>query len=98
MNPFRLTAEAATDLTEIFDYIAGDNVDAAQRVANEIHHELEKLARSPGIGHKREDLTARDVLFWRVYSYLIVYQPTSPLNVIAVLHSRRDVKAILAEH
>lgn len=52
MTRFRLTVEACADLTEIFDYIAEDSVDAAQRVAVEVHKELEKLARNPGIGHK----------------------------------------------
>jgi plasmid stabilization system protein ParE len=37
MSRFRLTAEACADLTEIFDYIAEDNIDAAQRVATEVH-------------------------------------------------------------
>ena len=95
MSRFRLTLEASADLTEIFDYIVEDSIDTAQRVAAEIHKELEKLARNPGIGHKRQDLTNRDLLFWRVYSYLIVYQPTDPINVIAVLHAKRDVKQVL---
>lgn len=97
MNKVRLTAEACTDLTEIFDYIAEDSVDAALRVATEIHSEMEKLARNRGIGHRRPDLTSRDLLFWRVYSYLIVYQPTNPVNIIAVLHAKRDVKKLLKQ-
>jgi hypothetical protein len=35
---------------------------------------------------------------WRVYSYLVVYDPAStPLTVIAVLHGARDVAQILKE-
>ena len=37
MKKFRLSAEAAGDLTEIFDYIAEDNIAAAQRVRAGIH-------------------------------------------------------------
>ena len=70
MKKLRLTAEAATDLTEIFDYIAGDNIDAAQRIAAEIHDQMKKLARNPGLGHQRSDLTSRDLLLCRVYSGL----------------------------
>jgi plasmid stabilization system protein ParE len=81
MKKLRLTAEAVADLTEIFDYIAGGDIDAAQRVAAEIHDEMKKLAGDPGLGHKRSDLTSRDLLFWRVYSYLIVYQPGDPVNI-----------------
>ena len=43
MSRFRLTVEACADLTEIFDYIAQDSINAAQRVAAEVHKELEKL-------------------------------------------------------
>ena len=95
MKRFRLAAEAAADLTEIFNYIAEDSIDAAQRVSVGIYDEMKKLARNPGIGHKRRDLTSRDLLFWPIYSYLVVYQPTSVLNIIAVLHGRRDVRKIL---
>ncbi|MBV8842151.1 MAG: type II toxin-antitoxin system RelE/ParE family toxin [Bryobacterales bacterium] len=58
---------------------------------------MDKLARSPRIGHRRTDLTSRDVLFWRIHSYLIIYQPSDPINVIAVLHASRDVGNILRQ-
>ena len=48
MKNFRLTAEAAEDLTKIFDYIAEDSVDAAQRGASEIYEEMKKLAQCQG--------------------------------------------------
>jgi plasmid stabilization system protein ParE len=36
------------------------------------------------------------VRFWKVYSYLIVYDPaTAPLGIIAVLHGARDVEQLL---
>jgi len=44
----------------------------------------------------RKDLTDVSVRFFPVYSYLIVYRPdTKPLQVVAVLHGRRDVGKIL---
>ena len=52
-----------------------------------IYDGMKKLARNPGVGHKRQDLTRRELLFWAVYSYLIIYQPdTKPMTIIAVLH------------
>ncbi len=96
MKRFRLSCEAAGDITQIFDYIAEDSIDAAQRVRAEIYDELKKLAANPGLGHKRQDLTNRELLFWPVYSYLVIYQPnTSPVNIIAVLHGGRDLKKLL---
>jgi antitoxin ParD1/3/4/toxin ParE1/3/4 len=56
------------------------------------------LAGDPGIGHRRTDLTGADVRFFAVYSYLIVYRPsTKPLQVVAVLHGARDVLTLLKE-
>ena len=98
MKKFRLSAEAAGDLTEIFDYIAEDSIAAAQRVRADIHDQLKKLAQTPGMGHRRPDLTSEKLLFWPLYSYLIIYQPASnPLHVVAVLHGRRDVRRILVQ-
>ena len=55
-----------------------------------------KSAKTPGIGHTREDLTDRPLEFWNVYSYLVVYDPhTRPLTIIAVLHGARDVEKLL---
>ncbi len=57
---------------------------------------MQRLAKSPGIGHLREDLADRRHRFFLVYSYLIVYRPgTKPLQVIRVLHAARDVRTLL---
>ena len=55
-----------------------------------------KLAKSPGIGHWREELTDKRHRFFLVYSYLIVYRhETRPLQIIRVLNAARDVQSIL---
>jgi len=65
-------------------------------VRDAVYDAARQLAENPGIGHTREDLTARPLKFWRVYSYLVVYDPSSrPLRIIAVLHGARDVKQLL---
>jgi antitoxin ParD1/3/4/toxin ParE1/3/4 len=54
------------------------------------------LADFPQGGHWRRDLTAAEVRFLAVYSYLIVYRPeTTPLQIVAILHAHRDVAKIL---
>jgi toxin ParE1/3/4 len=54
------------------------------------------LARMPGQGHRRNDLTRESVLFFPLYSYLIVYQADAdPIHVVAVIHGGRNVKRIL---
>jgi antitoxin ParD1/3/4/toxin ParE1/3/4 len=93
---FRLTPEAQANVDEICAFIAQDSVDAALRVLDALEDAFHQLASTPGIGHRREDLTTRPVRFWKVYSYLIMYDPaTAPLGIIAVLHGARDVEQLL---
>jgi len=41
-------------------------------------------------------LTEEPVKFFSIYSYLIVYRPeTKPLQIVAILHDRRDVERLL---
>jgi len=69
--------EASLDLLEIWEYIAADNVDAADRLEQEIRNAVNLLAENPEIGHFRRDLTSKPVRFWPVRSYLIIYDPAT---------------------
>jgi plasmid stabilization system protein ParE len=96
MKRFVLTARAQQDVSDIWDYIACDNIDAADRVLDALNKAMIKLAKNPGIGHWREELTDRRHRFLLVYSYLIVYRhETTPLQIIRVLHAARDIPSIL---
>ncbi len=96
MYDFDLTPEAQDDLIAIQDYIALDNPTAAARVIDECFESFAKLAESPFIGHKREDLTPRDVRFWGIYSYLIIYDGnTKPISIVRVLSGFRDITSLL---
>jgi plasmid stabilization system protein ParE len=55
--------EARTDLDQIYDYIAADSPNAADRVVGEILAAIRSLAPFPGRGHKRLDLTSRALRF-----------------------------------
>lgn len=95
-SPFVLTPRAEQDLDEIWEYIAADNITAADRVLDKIEETFDKLALSPGIGHYREDLADKRHRFHLVFSYLIVYRwEMKPLQIIRILHAARDVQAIL---
>jgi plasmid stabilization system protein ParE len=68
----------------------------ADRVESTILQRIAFLSQTPGAGHWRRDLTNEDVKFFSVYSYLIVYRPkTKPLQVVSILHGKRDVAAVL---
>lgn len=72
MSGFVLTADSELDLNSIWDYIAADSLDAADRWIEKLYAAFEALGRNPGLGHKREDLTRQPVLFFPVGSYLII--------------------------
>jgi antitoxin ParD1/3/4/toxin ParE1/3/4 len=69
---------------------------AADRWIGKLFDAFEALARTLGIGHKREDLTGYPVLFWSVGSYLIVYRAEHrPIEIVAVTQGSRDIPAFL---
>ncbi len=96
MKPYVVSPDAESDLKQIWRYLLGE---AGLAVANKIQGELvdafEGLADVPGKGHRRPDLTRKDVLFFGVYQYLIVYRRASTVEIVAVLHGKRDVKRLL---
>lgn len=98
MSPrFVLAPQAAEDLVEIWSYIKEQSsLEVADRVESAIRDKFVFLAANPGVGHSRENLTDANVKFFPVYSYLIVYRTgPSPLQIVAILHGRRDVEHLL---
>jgi plasmid stabilization system protein ParE len=78
-------------------YIAADNLDAADRVREEIYVAIRSLVPFPYVGHSRPDLTSKPLRFQTVREYVIAYVPDGkPLAVIAVLHGRRSPRVIAA--
>jgi plasmid stabilization system protein ParE len=54
------------------------------------------LGDNAGLGHTREDLTDRALLFWPVGSYLIIYRADRrPMQVVAVTHGAMNIPAVL---
>ena len=99
MSSYGLTPLAKADIFEIWRHIAQDNLDAANRVERVIYEACEFLAAGPLRGHVRRDLTNRTLRFWtlvRYPNYTLVYRPEAkPLEVVAVLLGKRNVRAIL---
>jgi len=97
MSGFVLHPEAFADLEEIWEFIATDNLGAADRVLEEIYGAIRSLVSFPQQGHRRTDLTSRPIRFQPVRDFLIAYAPDEePLLVIAVLHGRRNPRVIAA--
>lgn len=92
-----LAPQAAQDLVDIWHYIKEQSsVATGDRVESAIRERIAFLSDNPGTGHLRSDLADENVKFFPVYSYLIVYRfETKPLQVVAILHGRRDVERVL---
>jgi antitoxin ParD1/3/4/toxin ParE1/3/4 len=97
MSGFALHPSAISDLEEIWEFIAVDSPDAADRVIEEIHEAIRGLVPFPESGHRRSDLTSRPLRFQVVRDFLIAYAgDEKPLVVIGVLHGRRNPRVIAA--
>jgi plasmid stabilization system protein ParE len=59
MIAYEFHPDARLDLDEIWEFIGGDNLDAADRLIEEILGRIRVLVRFPHQGHKRPDLTSR---------------------------------------
>ncbi|HKQ86350.1 MAG TPA: type II toxin-antitoxin system RelE/ParE family toxin [Candidatus Acidoferrales bacterium] len=101
MSDFVLTPIARADLFEIWAYIAEDSETAADRVEQAIYEACASLSSMPLAGHSRPDLTSLPVRFWNLRRYpnfMIVYRPeTRPVQIVAVLHGKRNIERILTQ-
>jgi antitoxin ParD1/3/4 len=98
---YHLTSGALNNLSDIWDFIAADSVRAANRVESAILSACDSLGRRPSMGSRRTEITSLPVRFWAVSrfpNFVVVYRPdTKPMQVIAVLHGKRDIGTVLDE-
>jgi plasmid stabilization system protein ParE len=101
MSSYVLTPRARADIFAIWSFIALDSENAPDGVETAIYEACSFLADCPFAGRTRPDLTSRPVRFWalpRYPNYFIIYRPDSaPLQVIAVLHGKRDIRRALRD-
>src|SRR4051794_5115283 len=97
MSGFAFHPDALDDLTDVWDFIAADSADAADRIIGEIFDVIRALVPFPRQGHRRSDLTSRPLRFVRVRDYLIAYaSDEQPLLVIAIIHGHRSPRVMAA--
>jgi len=88
------TAQARSDLLEIWLYIAEQNEEAATNLLLKIDRDCEKLAGFPRLGRDR-GLLKPNLRSWTTGNYLIFYTPIeNGIEIIRVLHGARDVDAL----
>jgi plasmid stabilization system protein ParE len=92
---YRISRRADKDIEEICDFIARDNLDAANRLDERIHQTIKSLAEFPGMGHTRSDVEDRRYLFWSVGNYVIAYRiERKSLVVVRIVHGARDFRRL----
>jgi plasmid stabilization system protein ParE len=94
-QPYFLTPAAEADLVEIAAWFSDRQ--AATRFLDAAYAAFGLIGRRPFVGHRRPDLTARDVLFWPLQRrYLIIYAVPEPPRILRVVSGWRDVASVLA--
>ena len=92
--------QALTDLVETADYIADDNVEAADRFFDAFEASLEVIKRTPRIGVVRLFEGKLEVRMWPVKGFetsLVLYTISADeIVVLRVIHSARDYTRFFA--
>lgn len=95
MKRVEISERALGDLGEIWEYIAAENVEAAERYTSEIEKRFRVLAESPRIGRARNDI-APDFRYFPFGNHLILYrQLPDGIGIVRVIHAARSLKDLL---
>src|SRR5258705_10150296 len=96
MTGFLLTPDVYEDIWVIWEYLTREvGLDIADRIEAELFEGFGVVGKTPGVGHRRADLTGEDVFFYTVDPYMIVFHKAAPVQIVGVLHGKRDIKRIL---
>jgi len=97
VSNYQLSPHALADLRAIIEgraeYFGSESADELEQ---ELLAAFSRIAVTPGLGHRRSDLTPKPYFFYAVQPYLIVYlRQVDPLPILGVLHAARDVRRLL---
>ncbi len=96
MSGYLLSVDADFDLDDIWEYIAADNIDAADRWSGKLLDGFEALGQTPGMGHRREDLTSYPVLWLPRRRVPNTHRAERrPIEIVAVTQGSRDIPGFL---
>lgn len=97
---FKLAPAARDDVLEITDYYADISTELAERFVTDLENTLQELCFQPGIGSRRyaHFLPDQSLRVWQLdhFPFLVFYRIDGALlDVLRVLHERRDLSADL---
>lgn len=97
------TWQARRDLIEIADFIARDNLEAAERFLDAADAAFRLLSKMPEMGthcgfESSETVGARVWSIREFENYLVFYRPIDRgIQVVRVLHGSRDIPELFAD-
>ena len=97
MARIRWTSEAEKWLRKIYDYIAQDNENAAQRVITEVYKKAQILKDFPEIGYKYRSEPEGDIRILLYGHYRITYLIRSKelIDILGVFHGAMEIERYL---
>jgi toxin ParE1/3/4 len=92
-NKFRKLPQADLDLDSIWNFIAADDIQAAERQIDRIGKVFQMLVENPLAGRQRPELR-KDIRSFPVGSYVVFYTALPDgIEVARVMNSRQDIDA-----
>lgn len=68
---------------------------SALLVATRLEKLFDRIARAPGIGHRRKELGDETLRVIEASGYLVIYDPTlKPLHILRVARGLRDLRRL----
>lgn len=87
----RISEPAREDLIEIYEHIAPENPEAAERLLKTFKEKFELLLKFPNIGRERHELFI-GVRSLVVGKYIVLYQSSEEtLEIVRVRHGATDI-------
>ena len=96
----RLSSRAASDLEDIWVYVATESgsVDIANRLIDSIADRFHLLAAYPYAGRERNDDLGRGRRTFPVGEYVIIYRiENEQVWILRVVHGRRNLELLFAD-
>ena len=94
MAVLKRTRQAEIDLLDIWDFIARDNITAADKIVRRLDARSHELLDNPKMGIARDDV-AKGMRHLVMSSYLILYRiDGEDIEVVRYLHGERNLFSV----
>jgi len=92
VSKFELSSEAVRDLEKLRRRLKREaSIRVADMVEDAIFAGVRECERLTLIGHRRDDIPDKSLLFYYVYDYAIIFRRQPDVFVLRVIHGARDI-------